>query len=121
MDIFENLGGDWLYDILDVIYYYGDSYEYFYGVSHFEILIMIINHWRDILLLVVSAISTLLSGVSLLVNIKGKNHLATGVGATALSISIVAVVSLVASIISYFTYDAMFILNFLVGAIESIF
>ena len=124
MDVLEYLGldGEWLYDILEVIYYRGDYYDYYYyGLSHSQIAIMLINHWRDILLLVVSLVGALLSGASLIVNIKGKNHLATGVGAAALSISLVAVVSLASSIISYFGYDAIFVLNFFVDAIEGIF
>lgn len=106
---------NWIYEIFDVIYYPGDLY--YTRLSHFQILIMIINHWRDILLLVVSAIGALLSGVSLLVNIKGKNHLATGIGATALSISLIAGVNLIASIVYYFLSDFWTIIGFIMSLI----
>lgn len=109
------LDPSWINSIFDVIYYTGDLY--YTRVSHFEILIMIINHWRDILLLVVSAIGMLLSGCSLLVNIKGKNHLATGVGATALSISLIAGVNLIASIVYYFLSDFRNIIVFIMSLV----
>ena len=97
-----------LYDTIITLYYsspVGDYYEYsYYYVTHFHVAVELINHWRDILLLIVSVVGALISGVSLLANIKGKNHLATGLGATALSISLVAGVNLIASIVSYFQY-----------------
>ena len=111
-----HIDSSWIYEIFNVIYYPGDLY--YTRLSHFQILIMIINHWRDILLLVVSAIGALLSGVSLLVNIKGKNHLATGIGATALSISLVAGVNLIASIVYYFLSDFWTIIGLIMSLIE---
>jgi hypothetical protein len=83
-----------------------DIYEIFIGIlSGLSLLSIIVEFIRNIALLLPAAVGFVISAASLGLNIKGKNHIATALGAVAIAISVISSVIIGVSIVRFITVD----------------
>ena len=95
------------YMIFDAVSMLGDgAYEIWLGIlSPLALGSAIVGVIRDIALLLPAAVGFVISAASLGLNIKGKNHIATALGAVAIAISVISSVIIGVSIVRFITVD----------------
>jgi hypothetical protein len=95
------------YMIFDAVSMLGDvAYEIWLGtLSALALGSAIVGVIRDIALLLPAAVGFVISLASLGLNIKGKNHIATALGAISIAVSVISSVIIGVSIVRFITVD----------------